>query len=507
MEVFGSNQTGNTVQSIVRDFLSVHHLVDSTAVVAVSGGPDSVALLLLLHELAEPLQLRLVVAHLNHQLRGEDSDSDEAFVRRLAQNRHLPFFSERADINALASRPGISLEEAARQYRYAFLGRIAKLVGANAVFVGHNADDQVETVLMHFLRGSGLAGLRGMLPSISLAALRLPLFALPEYAALDNIWLYRPLLAVPRSVITQYLANASITPRFDRSNLDTTYFRNRIRHELLPFLKTYNPQIGNALWQMSATIREDYAFLAAIMERTWQESCRSATEKAVTFDLTIWRTLHVAQQRSLLRRAAWHLRRQLRDFDFEAVEHARHFLSAPGSTAGQQISLPGRLRLTMSYDCFIVHDARVSPPATGPQLSVAELTLMWPGETRLPGTDWRLQVESVERGALPANWMVDLWQTWLDADKINASLILRRRRPGDRFLLLGMAGHRVKINELMINRKIPRWERAQWPLVCSGDDILWVPGVRAGAVAAVDAKTVRLLHLRLDRLAADDGSH
>ncbi len=506
METFDLDTTTKTAQEIVRSFLYDHHLVGQACVVAVSGGPDSVALLLLLHELAEPLKLHLIVAHLNHQLRGQDANLDEAYVHRLAQRLQLPFFSERADINALAARPGSSLEEAARQYRYAFLGRIALQVGSKAVFVGHNADDQVETVLMHFLRGSGLAGLRGMLPSTPLAQLRLPLLALSERSSLANIWLYRPLLAVPRSTIIHLLYHLDITPRFDRSNLDTTYFRNRLRHELLPHLKTYNPRISNALWQMSVTIQDDYAFLAEAMEVAWRMVCRIAAENVVICDLASWRTLHRAQQRSVLRRAAWQLRRQLRDFDFQAVEQARYFVSSPENHAGQQISLPGRLRLSLGYDCFVLHDAQVDPPATGPQLLVDELALSLPGETILPSTDWRLQVEEMERDALPANWPADRWQTWIDADKIRAPLLLRRRRPGDRFLPWGMAGHRVKIADLMINGKVPRWERERWPLLGSGADILWVPGVRAGAMAAVNADSTHLLHLYLSRLSTEDTS-
>ncbi len=454
-------------------------------------------MLLLLQEEAPAFQLKIIVAHLNHQLRGAEADADETYVQRLAGKLGLPFHRERADIQALARQTGGSIEEAARQYRYAFLGRTAQVDGAKAVFVAHNADDQVETVLMHFLRGSGPAGLRGMLPTTPLAQLRLPLLETADKQIATDIQLYRPLLEHTRAEITAYLQKQNITPRFDRSNLDTTYYRNRLRHELLPYLKTYNPQISNAIQQMSRTIQADFELLTAASREAWQAVCQAGDESVVTFSLTRWKTLHMALQRSLLRQAAWQLRRQLRDFDFQAVERARQFITAPRSHVGQQIALPGQLTLTLGYDSFTLHDAAITPPATGPQLHKDHLAVTVPGDTQLPGTNWWLCAKIVDQDMLPDNWPTGRWQAWLDADKIREPLQLRRRQPGDRFAPLGLGGHHVKVNEFMINRKVPRWDRGKWPLLGSGDEIVWIPGLGAGETARVTAKSHRLLHLRL----------
>ena len=262
-----------------------------TVVVGVSGGPDSLCLLHLLRRLAPELRLWLHVAHLHHGLRGAEADADAAFVAELADCWGLPCTVGRADVAALAREAGLSLEEAARQARYRFLAGVAEAGGAATLAVGHNADDQAETVLMHFLRGSGAAGLRGMLPRTPLddyrllqaatipiasghrvTALRSPrwrqVFVVyswtaqplavsgadgdasdpppspgPRVPASPRLHLVRPLLSISRAEIEAYCAEYRLAPRTDRSNEDTIFFRNRLRHELLPLLETYNPGI------------------------------------------------------------------------------------------------------------------------------------------------------------------------------------------------------------------------------------------------------------------------
>jgi tRNA(Ile)-lysidine synthase len=190
-------------------------------VVGVSGGPDSLCLLHLLRRLAPESHLTLHVAHLNHGLRGAAGEADAQAVAERAADWALPCTIGRADVPALAVESRTSLEEAAREARYAFLQAVARDRGARTIAVGHNADDQAETVLMHFLRGSGLAGLRGMLPR----------------TALGERFLVRPLLDMPRSRIEAYCAASNLQPSRDLSNADTTIYRNRLRHELLPLLE------------------------------------------------------------------------------------------------------------------------------------------------------------------------------------------------------------------------------------------------------------------------------
>ncbi|HDQ34785.1 MAG TPA: tRNA lysidine(34) synthetase TilS, partial [Chloroflexi bacterium] len=245
----------------IEAYIERHQLLPyahAPVVVGVSGGPDSVALLHLLHRLAEQQDFALHVAHLHHGIRGAEADADADFVAAFARQLALPCTIERVDLPALAAAEGLALEEAARRVRYAFFARLAQRLEAPVIAVGHNADDQAETVLMHLLRGAGLSGLRGMLPATPLCDYRL----LPLSDPLpSSLLLIRPLLATPRAAIKAYCATYNLETRFDRSNLDTTFFRNRLRHEVLPYLAELNPGIATRLQHLAEVVRADYEIL------------------------------------------------------------------------------------------------------------------------------------------------------------------------------------------------------------------------------------------------------
>jgi tRNA(Ile)-lysidine synthase len=447
-------------------------------------------------------------------------------VATLAAKWHLPVTIEKRDVPAIAQKQGLAFEEAARRLRYAFLARVAAKINARKVAVGHNADDQAETVLMHFLRGAGLTGLRGMLPLTRLTDYRLlePFLyrgkhsdSSPEEEKEENkerspaeshpqLCIIRPLLEVSRSKIERYCAAQELTPRFDRSNLDTTYFRNRLRHELLPLLETYNPNIRDRLCHTASVVAADYELLSKLRERAWTQVVvtRPNSEKepqtAIIFDRATWRALPLALQRATLRQATYRLRRSLRDVDFVHVENARE-IGLNGDT-GAQATLPMGLVLTVGYDTLMVGGAGdVGPPPDEPLLRTSgTLTVRLPGATPIPQSDWSLQTEILEK------WDVshvrdnpDPWMAYLDADRLAGPLVLRPRRPGDRFQPQGMGGHSVKVSAFMINLKIPSAWRDRVPLLVAGDQIVWVCGRRIGEVAAVKPDTRRVAKLWFSR--------
>lgn len=488
----------------VRRTIENHALLvrSDAVVVGVSGGPDSLCLLHLLLRLREEYDLRLHVAHLHHGARGADADADAEFVAALAAEWGLPVTVERRDVPALAREHRLAFEEAARRVRYAFLARVAGEIGARRIAVAHNADDQAETVLMHFLRGAGPAGLRGMLPSTPITDYRM-LKPLREQEAgckmqdshlhLASCIIIRPLLDVLRVDIERYCAEQGLQPHFDRSNLDTTYFRNRLRHELLPLLETYNPNVRARLRHTAAVIAADYDLLAQLRERAWDDTVQDEREASIVFGRAVWRALPVALQRAVLRRAVYHLRRSLRDVDFVHVEAAR-LVGVNGET-GAQATLPGGLALTVGYETLTVGDeGDVGPPPDGPTLwSDEPLAVQVPGTTALPQSDWVLRVE------LLAEWDLqqvvanpDPWMVYLDADALTAPVVLRTRRRGDRFCPRGMEGHSVKLNAFLVNRKLPRAWRDRVPLLAAGGTIVWVCGQRVGEGAAVGAETRRV---------------
>jgi tRNA(Ile)-lysidine synthase len=483
----------------VRDFIRRHDLlnVGDGVVVGVSGGPDSLCLLHLLLRLRDECRLQLHVAHLHHGARGEDADADAAFVADLAREWGLPATLAREDVPAIACQHKLAFEEAARRIRYAFLAHVAGRVGATKVAVGHNADDQAETVLMHFLRGAGLAGLRGMRPATPFAEYRLlqkvDRFPLPDHLPI----LIRPLLGTPRARIEQYCAEQGLTPRFDRSNLDTTYFRNRLRHELLPLLETYNPNIRRRLCHTAEVVAADYELLVQMREWAWGQVVREETEEAIVLDRAGWQAQPLALQRALLREAAYRLRPHLRDVDFVHVEAAVRVARA--GTTGAQATLPGGLALTVGYDTLTVADAGYTPPPPGPTLPPGtEVPVALPGRTPLPGGDWVLEAAFLEAWTLEeVMGNPDRWTAYLDAESLRGTPVLRTRRPGDRFRPQGLGGHAPPLTDWMVNARVPRAVRNSLPLLVSGDgEILWVCGWRISETAVVRPQTRRVVRFR-----------
>ena len=463
-------------------------------VVGVSGGPDSLCLLHVLWCLADDYDLMLHVAHLNHRIRGAEADADAAFVADLAAEWGLPCAITARDVPALAHQHKLAMEEAARQVRYTFLAEVARQVGSRTVAVGHNADDQAETVLMHFLRGAGLAGLRGMLPKTPLSDYRL--LEGQTGAALS---LVRPLLETPRAEIEAYCAEHGLRPRFDRSNLDTTYFRNRLRHELLPYLETYRSNIREVIRRMARVVVDDYALLREVLEETWVKVMRAADDEAIILDLAGWRALPLSLQRATVREAVHRLRRHLRNINFCHIEDAVTVAREKGT--GAVASLPQGLRLTVGYEVLTLAGEDYRPvPLDWPALLVEALPLAVPGRTPMPGlSGWRVEAQWLSPDELPPGWATDPdpWQAFLDAGAVSEGLSLRQRRPGDRFQPQGMGGRSKSLSDFLINVKVPAAWRDWVPLLVSGDDcILWVAGWRLDERARVTPETRRVLHLR-----------
>jgi tRNA(Ile)-lysidine synthase len=471
----------------VRRYASRYGLLQfsKTVVVGVSGGPDSLALLHLLHRLSPEFGFRLHVAHLNHGLRGVAADEDARFVADLAARWGLPCTLGQVDVRLQAG--GRSIEEAARLARYRFLAEAAGEANAGIIAVGHNADDQAETVLMHLLRGAGVAGLRGMLPRAPLADYRLG-FPLARQVSLE-----RPLLSVPRCEIEAYCAQHGVQPRFDRSNEDLTFYRNRLRHELLPLLEGYNPAIRKVLAHTAAVMAGEAEILQTNLDTAWQQVTLPSGPDEVLFDLPAWRALQLGLQRSTLRQAIHVLRRELRDISGQHVERAV-WLAREGGT-GQSATLACGLALQIGYQSLRVA-GEGEPWRSQVPLIVREVPLHVPGETPLAG-GWRVIVRLAEPGAVREGW--SRWEAWLDAKASGGRLLLRPRRPGDRFQPRGLGGHSVKLNEFMIDQKVHRDDRAGWPLLEGENGLAWVCGLRVDERVAVSTSTQAVWHVRFVR--------
>lgn len=457
-------------------------------VVGVSGGPDSICLLHILRAIAPEWDLALHVAHLNHRLRGEEADVDARFVEELARAWQLPYTGDSADVAAQATQSGLSLEEAARVARYRFLANSARSAGASAIAVGHNASDQAETVLMHFLRGSGIAGLTGMLPRTGLS-----IGGNGGDANAPPLSLIRPLLEVERPDILAYCSQHGLQPRFDRSNEDTTLFRNRLRHELMPVLRTYNPAIESVLGRTARVLAGDHEVLEADLAAAWDRVALSQENGAVSFELAAWRALPLGLQRATVREAIRRLRRVLRDIQSEQVERA--VWTGREGQAGQSATLAANLALHVGYSSLRIAEEGSSERVASPSVRSA-VPLEVPGTTHLD-SGWRVSVRGLSRSELPPRLAVagDPWIAYLDADALCRDLSLRPRRHGDSFRPHGMGGHRVTLHEFMINAKVPRAARSDWPLLVDGAGIAWVCGLRLDERAAIRHSTAQALRI------------
>ncbi|MFC2031408.1 tRNA lysidine(34) synthetase TilS [Chloroflexota bacterium] len=490
-----------------------YHLLmpGDTVVAGVSGGPDSLCMLHVLRGLKTAWQLTLIVAHLHHGLRGADADADAGFVQATARGWGLSCVVERCDVQALADEQGLALEEAARLARYRFLGHLAQTEAAHAIAVAHNADDQSETVLMHWMRGAGMAGLRGMLPLTDLHEYRLhssPVVgrASGQRAAGDEVGtpvrLIRPLLEVERADIEAYCQLYGLEPRFDRSNLDTSLFRNWLRHEVLPLMAQHNPSVRRVIRRSARLIADDYALLRSLLEGAWRDVVKEETTYRIRFDLQAWRALPVSLQRSTIREAIHRLRRSLRNISFVHVENALQ-VARDGPT-GSQATLPRNLALRVGYrSLYVAHKDDFGPPPDWPLLSTGAepARVRVPGDTPLVGSDWVLRVEESCLVNLPSEWETnqDPWRACIEPPCLGEKLWLRTRRPGDRFQPLGMGGSSVNLGNFLTNHKVPSSVRARLPLLATEKRIVWVCGQRLDERSKLGPDSTAALVLQLLR--------
>ncbi|MBA7465605.1 tRNA(Ile)-lysidine synthase [subsurface metagenome] len=462
----------------VLGFIQENKLVSSQhcLLVAVSGGSDSVCLLHILVKLREELGIRLHVAHLNHQLRGAESEADAHYVADLAHRLDIPASIEQRDVKAFKIQQRISLEEAAREVRYTFLAQVAKSIGANRVAVGHTADDHIETILMHLIRGTGTRGLRGLQPSSR------------WQSSGSSLTIIRPLLPVSRRETADYCHNHQLMPRIDASNLSLSPLRNRIRHQLLPLLESYNPQVAEALLRTARIAGDDLAFLDKETTREWGKIAQKQGN-TITLDKEGFLKLPSALKRYLLRRAIEDLLGNLKDIESRHIEEIMDALTKP---AGKRLSLPGGLIFSIEYNRYLLgsDQAALSPFP----ILATEFPLKLPGETVLPG--WRIEATIISREQMPEK--DEDFTAYFDRDKTGDKLLVRPRQPGDRFQPLGMSQPK-KLGQFMIDAKIPSAWRQRIPLVCSPQHILWVVGWRIDERVKVTDATKQVLCLKFER--------
>jgi tRNA(Ile)-lysidine synthase len=451
-------------------------------IVGVSGGPDSLCLMDLLRQAG----FSILVAHFNHKLR-ETSDAEAGMVESLAERFSLPFVGGSAEVNGYAEERKLSIEDAARTLRYQFLFRLARERQAQAVATGHTADDQVETVLMHFLRGAGLNGLKGMSYRV----------VIQEFDA--DLPLVRPLLDFWREATEAYCAGQGLHPLYDPSNESTDFLRNRIRHHLIPDLESYNPRFRDAVRRSARALSADHEVLMQAVDDAWKKALLSRSEGLVIFDLLVLEGLPDGVVRHLVRRAV-ELILPAADITYAMLDRAVDTLR--GRNGAGVLSLGGGIRLLREANqVFVVGEEAVLPFERWPQMpaDLDSISFALPFVLDMPG-GWRFTAEVWNLAALAREQMQnneDPFQVWLDAESITGGFSLRIRHEGDRFEPLGMDGHTQKLSDFFTNVKLPQRARERYPLVCAGEEVAWIPGYHPAHQFRLTNASRRILYFAL----------
>ncbi|MCK4384785.1 MAG: tRNA lysidine(34) synthetase TilS [candidate division Zixibacteria bacterium] len=435
--------------------------------VAVSGGPDSVALLYALLEIKDEFGLDLCVGHLNHKLRGRESDQDQKFVKNLASELNLKFFSKSIDVKKEAKKKKLSLEEGARLVRYGYLEDLADRIKANKIAVGHQADDQAETFLMRLLRGAGGAGLSGIPPKRGK--------------------IIRPLIEIKREEIERFLKEKKLSYRTDSSNLLPNYFRNKTRLVLLPLIqKEFNPKIVDVLNRASSVISLQQQYVEKNCEEVLRFVCKSKRKDKIVLDLKRFIEYDMCLKREMIRLCVKELIGDQAELSFDSIERTLSLIQKQNS--GRRVRLTGSIWAEVSGENLAIYIEKKKQH---------NYTISLPGKKNLGNLGMQIKSEIVSRSSLPGKIKSKGEEVaFLDWGKLKGPFRLRSRRPKDKFKPLGMQGTK-SIADFLIDMKVPRYERDEVMLLTTQGKIAWILGYRISDEFKVTDKTKKVLRIEL----------
>jgi tRNA(Ile)-lysidine synthase len=437
--------------------------------VGVSGGPDSLALLHILTRLKDKMGLGLYPVHLDHMFRGKESQEDALFVANFCKELKLPLIQDRIDVPAYLVENKVSSQQGARDVRYKFYREVAQKVGANKLAVGHHAGDQAETVLLNLIRGAGLKGLKGIPP------------------VRDDI--VRPLLEISKEDILDYCKDWNLSSRTDSSNLKTVYFRNKIRLELMPLLQEqYNSGVVDSLIRLSEIVRDEDEYLEILAEKALKKVIHSRGEERIAIGLEEFSGLPCAIKRRLLVSVWKSLAGENQGLSYKHVESVIE--AADGGGDNCRVQMPGGLFAVKRYGLLEIIKKDSLPP-----IGFYQYRLNIPGITSIPEINKDIVTEIFDRKDCENPKKLSASEALLDFEKLLDPLFVRKRREGDVFLPFG--GGTVKLKKFLIDLKIPREQRDSIPIVTTGENIVWLAGLRSAEKWKITDETKSCLKLTL----------
>ncbi len=467
--VMNSSQKNNPdslIKKVEKTIFKFDMLKKNDAVlVGVSGGADSVALVHILNEISPLFSLKLGIAHLNHSLRGNESDNDARFVASFSDKLHLPCFIEKKDVIKYKTEKSLSVEEAGRHLRYAFFEDIAQREGFNKIALGHTGDDNAELVLMYLLRGSGPLGLSGIPPVRPLLK--------------DALLIVRPLIKASRKEILEYISAKNLSHVQDESNMDMKYLRNRIRHDLIPELRmSYNPKIVETVNRLASIMRSEDEWMEKELDSVLNKNTLFKEKNRIILSASGIKALHPAAKRRIIRSAIKKVKGDSRRLSYSHIELAEEQL-ASGSDSWS-LDLPDRVRITRTGKELVVSKEKeglrnLSSRHSLDDRALFEYVVNEPGLIVAAKEGFNISFSETSCMNLKDIYNAGPGIAFFDMEKISFPLIVRNYLPGDRFTPLGMRGSK-KIAGYLINNKVPRENRIKYPVVISGGRIIWLAG-------------------------------
>lgn len=471
-------------QKKILDTILAHKLIEpgEGVVAGVSGGPDSVCLIHVLSTLRDELGMKLYAVHVNHMLRGEEADTDEEYTGRLCSGLGVPLHVLRTDVAAVAAEMGISVEEAGREVRYREFGRHAEAVGAAKIAVAHNRNDQAETVMLNIIRGTGTRGLCGM-----------------EYMRGNII---RPLLATDREEIERYCREAGLSPRTDSTNLAGEYTRNKVRLGLFSYInENFGVSIVDSLCRLAENAAADQRYLEKCAAGAFEYALRESGDGRVGMEIARLRELDPAILMRVLRQAVMHAAGSAKGVG--SVHYQALSDLVRKGTTGMQAELPRGIKASVSYGVLnVFHDGNPGEEEQCP----AEFSR----DIEVPGTTVVPEAGAVLEASVHPVLSIDKYKSlgynpyvqYFDYDLLKKGIHIRNRRPGDIFRPFGSGGTK-KLKEYFIDSKIPREERSRIPLVCKGNEVVWVIGHKISDKFKVTENTKKVLKIEFNRRGHD----
>lgn len=431
----------------VKAVILKHNLLskDDKVVIGVSGGADSLCLLHVLNSIKNEIGIEIFAVHLNHQFRGEEADADAEFVEDICRRWEIPYKIASVDVPAYARQHGLSPEEAGREIRYKLFRDVKEIINANKIAVAQNLNDNVETILMRIFRGTGLEGLKGIDISI------------------DEI--IRPLLETDRASIEEYCRQNNLEPRVDKTNLQPIYSRNKIRLELIPYLKeSFNPNLNEGIVRLSQIIKEENDYLEQQANKL-MNSIVKIEEQRLLIKINNLIELHQAMQKRLLRKAVEQLAETLNGFEYK---HFQGIIELLDKGTGAALELPKNIKAYISYENLILTKKLEN------EHKKYYYKLKYDYDNKFDELGIVVSIKLINHASMSI--MQKHTNTiYIDADKVTQGLVLRNRQQGDMFSPIGMLGSK-KLKDYFIDKKTPREKRDEIFLLADGNEIVWIIG-------------------------------